>query len=254
MRLPLPTTATAAAVLATALLAAVPAARAVVLYDPAAGTLPTAQGWFTSSTPGAAAGSQSVAGGVLMLDTTGAGVAAFGNARFSPVPLDAATGYAVDFLLQLLSESHASANRAGFSLLLVGSNPAQSVELSFWENRVWVPTYDAADPDRFVQGAGASFDTTAAMTDYRLQVQGGGYTLSAGGQALFSGTLQNYVAGGSPYNLPNLVFFGDDTSRGSAAVALGAVSVSAVPEPGTWALMLAGLGAVALAGRFRRRA
>ena len=251
MKLPIPTAAT---LLALTLLAATPAARAVVLYDAAAGTLPSAQGWFTSSTAGAVAGSQSVAGGVLTIDSTGAGVVAFGNARFSPVALDATSGYAVDFLLKLLSESHASANRAGFSLLLVGSNPAQSVELSFWDDRVWVPSFDAADPDRFVQGAGAAFDTTAAMTDYRLVVQGGGYSLSAGGQALFSGTLQNYAAGGSPYNMANVVFFGDNSSRGSAAVALGAVSVSAVPEPGTWALMLAGLGAVAGAGRFRRRA
>lgn len=228
-------------------------AQAVVLYDPAAGSLPAAQGWLTSATGGAAPGTQTLSSGRLVIDTTGSGVVAFGNARLSPVALDATAGYAVDFSLQVLAESHASANRAGFSLLLVGSDPAQSVALSFWQGRVWVPTVDASTADRFVQGAGASFDTTAAFTDYRLRVQGGRYSLNAGGQALFSGTLQDYRSGGVPYTVPNLVFFGDDSSRGSAQVALGAISISPVPEPASALLLLAGLGVVA-AFRIKRRA
>ncbi|MBQ1763450.1 MAG: PEP-CTERM sorting domain-containing protein [Aquincola sp.] len=241
------------AVACAALWAAAPAVQAVVLYDPAAGSLPAAQGWLTSATSGAAAGTQTLSGGRLAIDTMGSGVVAFGNARLSPVALDGNAGYAVDFSLQVLAESHTSPNRAGFSLLLVGSDPAQSVALSFWQDRVWVPTVDASAADRFVQGEGAGFDTTAAFTDYRLQVQGGRYSVSAGGQALFSGTLQDYRSGGLPYTVPNLVFFGDDSSRGSAQVALGAISISPVPEPASALLLLAGLGVVA-AFRIKRRA
>lgn len=233
--------------------AVAPAARAVVLYDPASGSLPAAQGWLTSATAGAAPGTQTLSGGRLVIDTAGSDVVAFGNARLSPVALDAAAGYAVEFSLQVLAESHASPNRAGFSLLLVGSDPAQSVALSFWQDRVWVPTVDASAADRFVQGAGAGFDTTAAFTDYRLLVQGGRYSLSAGGQALFSGTLQDYRSGGLPYTVPNLVFFGDDSSRGSAQVALGAISISPVPEPASAWMLLAGLG-VRAALRIKRPA
>lgn len=238
---------------AAALLATLAAhAPALTLYDPAAGTLPSAQGWVTSTLGPGVPGTQAVSAGVLDFDSTGAGVGAYGNLRTSPVALDAAAGYTVDFALQVLSESHASTNRAGISLLLVGSDPRQSLELSFWTDRVWAATYDAAAPDRFVQGPGAAFDTAAALTAYRLQVQGGGYTLSAGGRALFAGTLQDYAAQGQPYTLADAVFFGDDSSRGSARARFGTLAVSPVPEPASAALLLAG-GALLVAARRRRR-
>ena len=93
--------------------------------------------------------------------TTAAGVGVYGNLRTSPVALDAAAGYTVDFSLQLLSESHASANRAGFSLVLVGHDPRQSLELSFWRDRVWAADYVALDPDRFVQAINISFSLSS---------------------------------------------------------------------------------------------
>lgn len=228
-------------------------ATALTLYDPGAGTLPAAQGWLTSTLGPGLAGTQAVSGGLLSFDSTAAGVGVYGNLRTSPVALDAAAGYTVDFSLQLLSESHASANRAGFSLVLVGHDPRQSLELSFWGDRVWAADYVALDPDRFVQGPGAAFDTTAALTDYRLRVQGDGYALSAGGRLLFTGALQDYRAQGQPYTLADAVFFGDDSSRGSASLRLGALAVSPVPEPSTAAMLLAGGGLLLAAARRRRR-
>ena len=81
-------------------LAAAPAA-AITLYDPGQASLPSAQGW-QPLTAGAAA-AQGLAAGAYTLDTTGAGVALWGNSRISPLLLDTETGFVLRFNLQLLS-------------------------------------------------------------------------------------------------------------------------------------------------------
>lgn len=231
-----------------------PWAQAVVLFDPSAGA-PASQGWNLAGSGGAAQQSSSAV--AWSLDTTGAGVVQAGAVRLlgAVAPLDAAAGYTIDFTLQVLDETHASANRAGFSLLLTGSDPRQSLELGFHEDRVFAQLWDAGDADRMVAGPTALLDTTVAH-DYRLSVAGDRWALSADGTALISGRLQDYTDIGLPYVLPNLIFIGDDTSRAAASVAVGAIAwqagvASAVPEPSAAVLAIGGAG---LAGwRLRRR-
>ena len=67
--------------------------------------------------------------------------------------------------------------------------------------------------------------------------------------ALLSGTLRDYTAFGFPYTVPNFLFLGDNSARGSAISHLGEVSLSPVPEPA--AACLLALGPVGLALRRR---
>jgi len=239
------------AALSLVLLAAAPA-RALTLYDAAAGSLPSAQGWTPLGL--GAPGAQSVANGSYRLDTTGPTVVSWGNGRLSPILLDTAAGFDLSFSLQILAETHTSVNRSGYSVVMVGADSTQALEIAFWNDHVWVYDYDPLQTDRFVHGADAAFDTTAALTDYTLAVRNQQFTLSANGSTLLSGALRDYTAQGLPYNTPNFLFFGDDSSRGTSISLLGYVSITAVPEPATVALMLAGLAAVAALAALRRRA
>ena len=237
--------------LAAALLACAPlvARAATMLYDPALGDLPSDQGWAPLALGAPAA--QGLAGGVYTLDTTGAGVSLWGNGRISPLPLDTQAGFDLSFSLQLLSESHSSPNRAGYTLVMVGAQATQALELDFWADHLWAQNYDASQPDLLVHGADVAFNTTAALTPYTLAVRQQQFTLSAGGTALLSGALHDYTARGFPYTTPNSLFLGDNSSRGSATSRLGAVSLSPVPEPAAGALLMLGLGLAGLALRRR---
>lgn len=235
---------------ALALVLAGGAAQALSLYDPTAGMLPSAQGWLSlCSQPQCSA---QVGDGVLALDTLGAGNGAqAGFSRLDQV-LDAEAGYRLDFGLRVLDESHASADRAGFVLIAVGSVPSQSLEIGFWKDQVWVYDYDGG---AFVKGASAALDTTT-WHDYSLSVQAGRFSLRADGHALLDGLLEDYSGFGMPYDLRNFLFLGDDTRSAGAAVQLGAVSLSAVtpvPEPAGAASMLGGLLLVMGAARAGRR-
>lgn len=241
-----------ALVSATALLALAPwlAAAATPLYDPALGSLPSAQGWLPLAL--GAPASQGVAGGLYALDTTGPGVSIWGNGRSSPLVLDTQAGFELSFSLQLLAETHTSPNRAGYTLLMVGAQATQALELGFWTDHIWAQRYDASQADRLVHDIDAAFDTTAALTTYTLAVQQQQFTLSAGGTALLSGALRDYTLDGFPYTTPNALFLGDNSSRGNSISRLGAVSLSAVPEPAAALLMMLGL-TTGLAGLALRR-
>ena len=219
---------------------------ASLLYNPALGSLPTAQGWaiLAAGQPAAVA----LDNGSLRLDTTGAGVSSFGFGRISPVALDTQAGFDLHWRLQLLSEAHTSPNRSGYTLLMVGAQPGRALELAFWTDHVWAQDHDAGHPDRFVHGADAAFDTTMA-TDYTLSVRQQQFTLSAGGATLLTGALRDYTAAGLPYTLPNFVFLGDNSARGASVSRLGAVSLSPVPEPAPALLLALGLAALALRRR-----
>ena len=227
---------------------------AVTIYDPALG-LPGPQGW--SALSNGLPGTEVISAGHYLLDTTGAGVSSYGRGRVNATPLDTNAGFTLTFDLRVLSESHSSANRAGFSIVMVGSDPTHALELAFWTNEVFTYNYVAADPVKFVHGAGAVFDTTASFQQYTLTVQNQNYVLSAGAGAgaatLITGALKDYTGQGPPYTLPNFLFFGDDTSRGAASVELGAIVLSAVPELPRLPMMLLGLGALALMFKRRQR-
>jgi hypothetical protein len=224
-----------AAALALAATLAAPAA-ATTLYDASLGSKPADQGWtpLVLGTPG----TESVAGGLYTLDTTGANVVYHGHYRISPTALDTAAGFELNFSLAVLTETHTDATRSGFSVVMVGSDPTHEIELAFWSDHVW--SYDYVG-GAFVHGADATLDTSV-LRHYTLAVAGQQYTLSADGTLLLSGALKDYTAAGLVYTTPNFVFFGDDSSRGTSVTQVGQITL--VPEPAMAWLWLGGLAAL----------
>ena len=225
------------------LVAALPAS-AVTLYDPGLGSLPSAQGWTTAWNDTAA--SQSLVDGLLQVDTTGAGVQAFGSGRTVQPALDTVTGFQLRWQMQVVSEQHSSDNRAGFSVLMQGADQTQSLELGFWQDSVWALSYQAGGADSgFLRTETASLDTTAAVRQYTLTVQQGSFSLRVDGERVLSGGLRDYPTtdlSTYPYLFQSYLFMGDNSSRGQSVVRLGEVSLQPVPEPTTLALWAAGLG------------
>lgn len=136
-------------------------------------------------------------------------------------PLDRVGGYQVLFTVQVMTETHISRNRAGFSLLVMSSDK-RGIELGFWADEIWAQEGGASQP--FTHAEGTTFTTTADLTSYRLSVLGNSYTLAADGSTVLSGTLRDYTLAPppplllNPYNTPNLIFLGDDTSSAQAKI------------------------------------
>lgn len=225
-------------------------ATAATLYDAALGSTPAAQGWLSAALPLSGRAVEALADGGYTVDTLRGTAAQFGHALRLPAgSLDGS--YTLAFRLRVLEEAHASDNRAGYSVLVVGSDPRRALELSFWSDRVWVQDVDPASPDRLVHGAEALHDTSV-LTSYRLFVVGDAFTLMADGRALLDGVLRDYTGEGLPYSVPDLLFFGDNSSRGAAVTLLSSVGLFegvpfAVHEPATGALWV--LAMLAAAGR-----
>ncbi|TRW15286.1 PEP-CTERM sorting domain-containing protein [Glacieibacterium frigidum] len=86
-----------------------------------------------------------------------------------------------------------------------------------------------------------------AFNTYRLSGGGGFATLTINGVAVFSNAAFTPVFGSQ-------LLFGDGTFLGNADGRIRSLEFSsgAVPEPASWALMIAGFGAVGVAARRRR--
>lgn len=227
-------------------------AELVTLYDGSG--LPSGQPWlFFGNDFQGTASQTSVAGGVrLITDNT----ARAGYSNYIPLPtptlknsgfptLDRSLGFELGFRVQLNSESHVSNSRAGYSVLLLGSD-AKGIEIGFWTDQVWAQNVG------FTQGESLTLDTTVAR-DYRLQIVNDTYQLLNGNQSLLSGTVRDYGSPAIPYDLPNYVFLGDNTTSARADVIQGAITLqsnlSSVPEPTSLLL----LGAVGIGWSVRQR-
>jgi len=235
------------AVMLAALIA--PPSYAIDLYSGPLGTPPEDQGWLVYGGVGGTV-VRTTAGGKTTFDTTSTNTIQAGYSNyFGPAPLNPnfpalnrTDGFIVSLDMRLLSESHANNNRTGVSLIALASD-LQGVELSFWTNEIWVQS----GPD-FLHAEGTAFDTTAAMTTYDLEIHGSTYALRANGNPILSGNLRNYSTFGQPYNLPNFMFLGDDTSSARGSFEFSRLAV--VPEPGMFAVM--GLAAQIAFQRRRR--
>lgn len=210
--------------------------KTLVLYDAAGGVIPSAPLMsFTDFPQGGAL--PTYWDGVTVMDTT-----AFGRETYAgwtsneattpefPI-LDRTAGFQLDFSLQIEHESHRNNNRAGFSLIVL-SDDARGIELAFWENEIWVQSDDSTG-GLFKHGEGVVFPTTTALIDYRLTVLDDIYTLTADTQPILSGPVRDYSTFEGfpdPYETPNFLFLGDDTTSAQARLRLGFLSVTG-PEP-----------------------
>lgn len=207
-------------------------AETLVLYDAASGTLPGSPLMnFTDFPPDSAPAVYD--GGATVLDTTTsgretyAGWTSYGATAAGFPLLDRTAGFQMDFTVQVESESHRNNNRAGFNVILLGAD-ARGIELAFWEDEIWAQSDDRSG-GLFQHGEGVAFATTAGLVDYRLTVLGDIYTLSAYTVPVLSGPVRDYSPFDGfpdPYESPNFLFLGDNTTSAQARVRLGFVSVT----------------------------
>ena len=223
-----------------------PAKAQTVLYS-ASGGLKVSQygGWTTVIPPTA---TETFSGGTTVFDFNSSNGLQGGFSRADQT-LNRTSGYILNFTLKLETETHDGANgpnRSGVSVIALSSD-LMGIELGFWNDRVW-----AQSGTNFLKAEEGLFDTTSGLNSYNLVVSGGSYSLFANGQstAVVSGALRNYSAAGLPYNLPNFIFFGDDTTSARGTFRTSSVTLGTAPEPGTWLLL--GLGLLTLPLRARR--
>ena len=265
-------------VISTALAAS---GQTTVLYQGSTDASPTSRGWLTyqynpletapqvTSTTGA--------GGQTTFDSTSDSATTpdpdddeeggWSNYSYNPIletssmvnssfpSMNPATGFSVSWDLAITSESNTSTDRAGFDVIVLGSDK-KGVELGYWGNDVWAQTYNSGFERDGTQDSNIqnddTFDTGPGIIDYTLTVLGGNYTLQANGSTILTGTTHDYTASDMlPYTLPNFVFMGDDTSEASAKAEFSSLTVS-VPEPVT-AIGFAAIGAFSLLRRRPRR-
>jgi hypothetical protein len=147
--------------------------------------------------------------------------------------LDRTNGYTVNFILDVISETHSNNDRAGFSITIL-SDDLEGIELGFWENQIWAQEEGAEEPPNgtlFTHAEGITF-TTSSLISYNLSVLSSTYTLSANGSPILSGSLRNYTAFNPPFGLPspytrtNSIYLSDNTPSAQARIKLAAVSVS----------------------------
>ncbi len=163
--------------------------------------------------------------------------------QFNPAfpTLDNAKGYSLSFDLQSLAETHTDVNRAGFSVIVLGSDH-RGIELGFqvtgntgniFAQRGTTTATTVQPANYFVADENVTFNVQQAAS-YTVTIQGDSYTLLANGTQILTGALRDYagyvpisqpLAPIDPYTIPNTIFLGDDTSRASANFTLSRVTL-----------------------------
>jgi len=127
----------------------------------------------------------------------------------------------------MLSESHANANRAGFSIILLADDK-RGIELAFWTNTIFAQ----ADSPLFTHAEETNYPTMAAFVEFALTFHATNYVLSADGAPILAGPVRDYTAFSgfpNPYSTANFIFFGDDTTSAGGAVNLKKVVLVTAP-------------------------
>jgi hypothetical protein len=205
------------------------------LYDGALGGRPDEQGLFFVDLPSGAT-THTFANGLTTLDTT-----AF-NGIYAGYPMEPTTvitvpimerteGYTVTFSVQIESEVHDDNDRAGFSLIAL-SDDVQGIELGFWSNEIWAQ-HDDTTGSLFTHAEGISI-TTTALTTYTLTIMTDTYSLAASGTPILIGPLRdysNFTGPIDPYETPNFIFLGDDTTSAQARIQFRYLAVTIPKSP-----------------------
>lgn len=217
------------------LVGAVPA-NAVVIYNGLStpSQTPAQQGWVYKATAFPTVPSAIATTLGTIIDTTGNIKNQAGYFRQSPSVLNRLNGYTINFTVQINSEDHGTnTNRAGFSVIVVSDRAASetqpyAIELAFWQTGIW------AQNTNFSRGENVSFNTQAALQNYKLNVLGTRYKLFLDGSStpILQGSLRQYTGYTpppgypNPYAIPNLIFLGDNTTSAKAKVTITLVNVN----------------------------
>ena len=137
--------------------------------------------------------------------------------------LTRSAGFKLDFRLRIVEESTESNDRAGFVVILLGED-AKGIEVSFWDDEIWVQEDNETNElPLFTHAEGVAY-TTTNWVNYELMILDNMYSLSANSTEILSGTVRDYSAWEppsypgftipDPYETPNLIFFGDNSSQG----------------------------------------
>jgi hypothetical protein len=226
-----------------------------LLYDASSGTLPGTQPWLFYAALGSATQTSLGTSGTRLTTDQAAQAGwsntipilnSFKNPAFPA--LISSDGFAIDWSMQMLSESHSSQNRAGTSIILLGSDN-RGIELGFWTDQIWAQTSDPL----FTKGESTNFDTTSNSVDYRLLIFGDTYSLYADNVSILTGQTRSYAAFGSaPYTLSNYYFLGDNTTSAGASVDIGSIRlITSVPETGWTGLIVAIVAIFAIVAKRR---
>ena len=207
-------------------------------YDATLGTVPETQGWaYIALGLGTA---KSLSGDSVLLDTSAQANNQAGWSGIAVPPLDRNLGFTLLFTVQLNDEAHNNDSRAGFSIIVLGSD-TNGIELAFWTNTIFA---QGGPPNLFVHSEDVTFTPTGGFVDYALTLRGTNYVLRANGTPILSGPARDYTSFNgpiNPYRIPNFIFFGDDTTSASASVSVRRLEVVrppllTMPAPGvvTW--------------------
>jgi hypothetical protein len=109
--------------------------------------------------------------------------------------------------------------------------------MAFWENEIWVQDDDAEDPGSlFTHAEGAAYSTTVSLQTYHLAIFSSTYTLTVGSSTILTGRLRDYTNFSGPidpYETPNFLFLGDNTTSAQARIKLTFVSITTTAPPPT---------------------
>jgi hypothetical protein len=210
-----------------------------ILYDGTLGSTPDTQSfeYEAAALPPPVLATQTYSYPLTILDTTPK-MADYAGYAVTPTlapTLERTTGFTLNFTIRIVSETHNSSDRAGFSVILL-SEDLQGIELGFWANEIWAQ--EGGTTDLFTHAEGTTFNATTGLVNYQLEIISNTYQLSANGSSILSGPVRDYTAWEppflglpDPYETPNFIFLGDNSSSAQAEGWLAAVSITLPDEP-----------------------
>ena len=149
----------------------------------------------------------------------------------APEILDRQRGYRIGFTLRILSERRTAPSQAGFSLIAL-SDDLLGIDLGFGADEIFART---SELERAEENRAIPFRIDTQYADFEMDIRENEYRLSANGEEILAGSLQNYSDAGEPYTVPNLLFFGDNAESAGASVNLRRFWIDtepSAPQPG----------------------
>ena len=157
-----------------------------------------------------------------------------GNQFHTAAPvLCADQGFQLHWEMAILEEHHETHDTAGFSVLVLDKR-GRGINLGFWKDRIWA--YEGGEfPTLFAQSEHAGLMNSDKFSHYSIMIAGDHYTLYLESIEVLKGPVRDYHAWPGiaiplaaiydPYEVPNMIFFGDDTQMAKSIVQLGRIAI-----------------------------